>query len=87
MDRAAKAVPRELRQEAGMVDMGVAEDNRVDRARVERKGPVVQLGLRTLEHALRRTSLPCSVEPGKQDPVTQRAAPWKVRRSGIGMDP
>ena len=53
VDRPGIAVAGELRQEAGMVDMGVAEDDGAEVARDEGEGAVVELllGLRALEHA------------------------------------
>ncbi len=53
VDRPAIAVAGELRQKAGVVDMGVAEDDGADLARGEGERAVVQLllGLRALEHA------------------------------------
>ena len=53
VDRPGIAVADQLRQQAGMVDMGMAEHDRVDVADGKGEGPVVQLllGLGALEHA------------------------------------
>ncbi len=43
----------ELRHDSGVVDVGMGQDKRIDRFRVEGKGPVVEFGnaLGALEHA------------------------------------
>jgi hypothetical protein len=43
VDGAGEALLDELRQQAGMIDMRVAEDHRRDLTRREGEGPVVQL--------------------------------------------
>jgi hypothetical protein len=60
MDRAPIAVLGELREQAAMIDMGVAEDNCGEIAGHEGKRAVVQLllGFRTLEHPVIDQNLP-----------------------------